>query len=613
MYFWPTKEGKHYLVGFVPEDSITRVSNSVALTVHLLVGMLFLIFASLVSFYALYRWYTGRIETERAREQEEHTQRLQDALASAESANQSKSTFLSNMSHDIRTPMNAIIGFSTLLMRDAENPQKVREYTRKVSASSQHLLSLINDVLDMSKIESGKMVLNINEFELADIIMAVDTVIRPQAAAKKQTLDISVTGLQHEHLLGDETRINQILINLLSNAVKYTQEGGHIEFRIQGLGASAGQTSDKFQGLKIIVKDNGYGMKPEFCERIFDAFSRAENSTTNKVQGTGLGMAITKNTVEMMGGTIHVESEYGKGSTFTVRLELRIPETGTDTAFWKSHGISTILVVDDEEEICESIAALMADSGVKVESFLSGEEALLHLEKNRYDIILLDWKMPGMDGAETAERIHQILSERVPILVLTAYDWMDIEEEARQAGIDGFLQKPFFVANFKAKLEEVQAKCSGGSLPSSQPPDALTGKYFLVAEDNELNAEILSELLEMQEATCRIVENGQLAVEEFQKAPAGTYDAILMDVQMPVMDGYTAARNIRGMSESRPDAGTIPILAMTANAFTEDVTAALNAGMNAHVAKPINISLLNETLTSVINLQNKEDTGASIS
>ena len=384
MYFWPTGEGRHYLVGYVPEDSITSLSDSVTMTIVFMMALLAALFLILTGAYVIYHRYRRKIEAERAQEQEEHMRQVSQALELAQSANRFKSIFLSNMSHDIRTPMNAIIGFSTLLMRDADNPQKVREYTRKVSASSQHLLSLINDVLDMSKIESGKMVLNVSQFDLADVVTAVDTVIRPQAAAKKQTLEVSVSGLRYETLLGDETRINQILINLLSNAVKYTQEGGHIDFIIQGF-----QAPGQFQGLQIVVRDNGYGMTPEYCERIFDAFSRAENSTTNKVQGTGLGMAITKSTVELMGGTIHVDSTYGEGSTFTVRLELRIPEGAADASFWEAAA-----------------------------------------------------------------------------------------------------------------------------------PDLLEGCHFLAAEDNELNAEILRELLEMQGASCDIVENGKLAAGALAAAMA---------------------------------------------------------------------------------------------
>ena len=506
----------------------------------------------------------------------------------------SGSAFLSNMSHDIRTPMNAIIGFSALLMRDADNPGKVREYTRKVIASSQHLLSLINDVLDISKIESGKMVLNISEFELADMITAVDTVIRPQTNAKDQAFDVYVKGLLHEQFIGDETRINQVLINLLSNAVKYTQEGGRIRLKVVG----EQPASRKFQNLTISVEDNGYGMTPEYCEKIFDAFTRADNNTTRKVQGTGLGMAITKNIVEMMGGTIEVHSELGKGSIFTVRICLRIPDKNSDAKFWEQYGISNILVVDDAQEVCENIKNLMADTGVHIDYALSGEQAVDRIRQAAgsriYDVILIDWKMPQMDGLETARNIRRLISSDIPILVLTAYEWAQIEEEAVRAGINAFLPKPFFVANFRECLKQLRkADEKGGRQEEDVPP--LAGRQFLVAEDIELNAEILSEILAMQDAACKVVENGQLAVEEFARSKQGRYDAILMDVQMPVMNGYDATRKIRSLN--RQDAQQIPIIAMTANAFTEDVKEALEAGMNAHVAKPVDPQQLSTTLS----------------
>ncbi len=537
----------------------------------------------------------NRSDKERIRKLEEQVRQMQDALEEAESANRAKSSFLSNMSHDIRTPMNAIIGFSALLMRDADNPAKVREYTKKVIASSQHLLSLINDVLDISKIESGKMVLNISEFELADTVAAVDTVIRPQTNAKNQTFDVYVRGLQHEQLIGDETRMNQVLINLLSNAVKYTQEGGHIKLRVVG----EQPVSRDFQNLTISVEDNGYGMTPEYCEKIFDAFTRADNNTTRKVQGTGLGMAITKNIVDMMGGTIEVHSEPGKGSTFTIRVCLRIPDKNMDAKFWERCGISNILVVDDELEVCENIKNLMADTGVHIDYALSGKQAMdrirqAALQHREYHVILIDWKMPKMDGLETARSIRRLISSEIPILVLTAYEWTQIEQEAVRAGINAFLPKPFFVANFRERLKQLRMEGEKGGRQEENVP-SLAGRHFLVAEDVELNAEILSEVLSMQEATCKVVENGQLAVEEFARSAPGRYDAVLMDVQMPVMNGYDATRKIRGMD--RQDAQQIPIIAMTANAFAEDVKEALEAGMNAHVAKPIDPQQLSTTLS----------------
>ncbi len=555
------------------------------------------------SFQRQLREQEERLEA-RLLEREDCVQKMRDAINSAEAANKAKSMFLSNMSHDIRTPMNAIIGFSSLLMRDAEKPAKVREYTRKVTASSQHLLSLINDVLDISKIESGKMVLNISEFELADTVAAVDTVIRPQTSARNQTFDVHVSGLQHEQLLGDEVRINQVLINLLSNAVKYTQEGGHIEFRVEGVP----QASSQFQRLTIIVRDNGYGMTKEYCEKIFDAFTRADNDTTRTVQGTGLGMAITKNIVDMMGGSIVVESELGCGSTFTVHLNLRIPDENLDAKFWKQNGVSRILIVDDEREVCQSILDLMAGTGVQIDYALQGAQAVemvqqAVLKHREYHVILIDWRMPQMNGLDTARKIRGLVPREVPILVLTAYEWSEIEDQALEGGIDGFLPKPFFVANFRERLMQIWEDLNKEDTQTGCVPEALAGRHFLVAEDVDLNAEILSEILSMQEASCKVVENGKLAVEEFERSEPDLYDAILMDVQMPVMNGYDATRQIR--SSARPDAARIPIIAMTANAFAEDVKEALEAGMDAHVAKPIDPQQLCATLSDFLETQDQ--------
>ena len=498
------------------------------------------------------------------------------------------------MSHDIRTPMNAILGFTTLLAKDADNPVKVREYTKKLTASGQHLLSLINDVLDVSKIESGKAVLTIGEFRLNDVISSVDAIIRPAAKDKGQSFDIQVMGIRHEYLVGDETRLNQILINLLSNAVKYTQEGGSIWFRIIGLE----KRSSQYEHIRIEVEDNGYGMTKEYLQVIFDAFTRAENSTTNKVQGTGLGMAITKNIVELMGGTIEVASEVDKGTIFTVELELRISEQEEDALFWKNHEVTRILVVDDDADVRESIQALMEDTSVRTDVLEGGEMAVAAVErafeeKQPYQMVLLDWRMPGLDGIETARRIREELGKDIYILLLTAYDWDEIEWEARDAGIDGFLTKPFFVSALKEKIVEFTAQGEEESRIEGEA-SSLEGGHFLVAEDNEINAEILEELLGIEGADCEILENGKLLVERFAKAEPGEFDAILMDVQMPVMNGYEATRCIRSLE--REDAATIPIIAMTANAFAEDVKEAMNAGMNAHVAKPVDMEVLKKTI-----------------
>ncbi len=603
VYMWAVNDGAVYLAGYVPIDAIQQESKAVNQNIFAVVIVMLVAFMSCCGLYFFnarqqekIRAEQETIRAEQEKEREIHNAQLVEALKAAQIASKSKTTFLSNMSHDIRTPMNAILGFTTLLAKDADNPVKVREYTKKITSSGQHLLSLINDVLDVSKIESGKVVLTMAEFNLNDMVSSVDAIIRPAAKAKGQDLQVSVTGIKHERFIGDETRLDQILINLLSNAVKYTQEGGHLYFRMIGLD----QRTSQYEHIQIEVEDDGYGMAPEYLEVLFDAFTRAENSTTNKVQGTGLGMAITKNIVELMGGTIDVLSEVGRGSLFTVDLELRIPDSEVDEHFWKKNGVSRLLVVDDDADICKNIQMLMEDTGVSVDTSLSGEGAVRIVQDacghgDYYDVILLDWQMPGMDGLEAAKQIRGIIPDHIPIFFLTAYDWDEIEDEALDIGIDGFLAKPFFVSAFKEKLVEIQTEHIGG-LPDLDEAEAhaLEGRHFLVAEDNEINAEILEELLDVEGATCEIAENGQAAVERFSKAEQGEFDAIFMDVQMPVMNGYEATKKIRAMD--REDADSIPIIAMTANAFAEDVKDAIDAGMTAHIAKPVDMGLLKKTV-----------------
>lgn len=527
----------------------------------------------------------------------------EQALQIAEEANRAKSSFLSNMSHDIRTPMNAIIGFSTLLARDAENPEKVREYTKKIASSGQHLLGLINDVLDISKIEAGKTTLNQSEENIVNLIGDLDGIIRPQMKAKGHIFEVFSRDIRHEYVVMDKLRLNQILLNLLSNAVKYTPDGGRVSLTIQELP----QTNRQIANYRFTVKDNGYGMSPEYLTKLFHTFSREENSVTNKIQGTGLGMAITKNLVDLMGGTINVESEKGKGSVFTVELGLHISEQETDRNFWINHNITKILAVDDEEVICQNIQISMENTGVTVDYALDGQSAVEKIRNSEqsgspYNVVLLDWQMPVMDGLETARRIRQEIPEHIPIIILTAYDWSEIEENGETADIDAFLAKPFFLTSFRQKLDML-INCDKQPEKSDEETDGknsiLKGMHILVAEDNEINAEILSELLDINGATCDICENGQIAVEKFESSEPEKYKLILMDIQMPVMNGYEAVRKIRKLSH--PRAKTIPIIAMTANAFAEDIRDALEAGMNAHVAKPVDMSVLNQTVSDVFN------------
>lgn len=593
-YMWKVNDGSIYLVGYVPIEAIQQEGRTVNQNIFIVVVVMLIAFFLCCILYYFNQRQQNRIRKEREEEREIHNKRLAEALQAAQIASNSKTTFLSNMSHDIRTPMNAVLGFTTLLARDANNPDKVREYTKKITASGQHLLSLINDILDVSKIESGKVVLTIEEFTLNDLVSSVDAIIRPMAKERGQKFHVEVMGVKHEYLIGDETRVNQILINLLSNAVKYTPEGGNIWFRIIGLK----QRSSQYEHIKIEVEDDGYGMTPEYLETIFDAFTRAENSTTNKVQGTGLGMAITKNIVELMGGTIDVTSEVNKGSLFRVDLEFRIPEGQVDKQFWKENGISRILAVDKEAEDSKDIQVLMEDTDVLVDSAFSVEEAVQMLqnaegEKENYQMILVDWDTIDVDASLAITKIREITSDIVPVLFMTDDDADGIEDVLQNENM-AVLQKPFFVAAFKEKIAEMQAGQNGDVVSEAADGENLEGLHFLAAEDNEINAEILSEILSMEGASCVIAENGQLVLEKFINSVEGEFDAILMDVQMPVMNGYEATRAIRALK--RKDAGEIPIIAMTANAFAEDEKEALNAGMNVHLAKPIDIELLKKVI-----------------
>ncbi|MCD8239014.1 MAG: response regulator [Clostridiales bacterium] len=528
---------------------------------------------------------------------------LEEALEIAKVANEAKSTFLSNMSHDIRAPMSAIVGFAALLEKDTEQPEKVRSYTGKIISSSQHLLGLINDVLDMSKIESGKTTLNIAEFELPELVREVATIVRTQSNAKKQSFDISVKDVVHEHLSGDKLRINQILINILTNAVKYTPVGGEIKLEIIELP----QKTKNFSRLRFVVSDNGIGISEEYMKNIFKPFTRETGSMTNKVQGTGLGMAITSNLVELMGGTIHVDSKQGEGSTFTVELEIRINKQDIDEDFWEKHGATHILVVDDDEDTCKGILTAMEGTGVETEYVLDGYSAVSRVkeannEERDFNFVLIDWKMPGMDGLETAAEIRKILPGDVPIMILSAYDWSEIELKALEMGITGFLPKPFFLTNFKRVVESIREK-ENGDKTEAEEKNALSGLNVLAAEDNELNSELLYELLTMSGARCEIVENGKEAVLRFESSDEGEFDLILMDVQMPVMNGYEATEIIR--KSGHINAKDIIIIAMTANAFAEDVKAALDSGMDAHIAKPIDMDRLEETLSGLLKERGK--------
>ncbi len=523
---------------------------------------------------------------------------LSEALEIAQVASKAKSTFLSSVSHDIRTPMNAIIGFNALLQEEADNPESVREYVQRIDAASQHLLGLINDVLDMNKIENGSATLNFSEVALADIIDEINTIIRPQTKAKNQTFEIFSSSVVHEHLQADKLRINQILINLLSNAVKYTPEGGNIQMRLDELP----QVDDNYSRVRFIISDNGVGMSDEYQKVIFDPFTRENSDVIRQIQGTGLGMAITKSLVDLMGGTIKVESSPNEGSVFTVELELRICKKEDDPRFWSRYGIGKMIVADDDESTCLNIVKIMEKTGVTVDYATNGKSAVQMIRSAReegapYNLILLDWKMPDLDGLETARLIRKNYPEKIPILILTAYDWEEIEKEASEIGVDHFMAKPFFMVTFKDVIRRVMGRPK--KVRTETDNMILKGKNILVVDDIEANRLVLVKILSSLGADCEEACNGQEAVDKFVNSSGGGYDLIFMDVQMPVMDGYEATRTIR--SSSHPSAGSVPIIAMTANAFVEDMRAAIESGMDAHIAKPIQLDKLKDTIQEVLD------------
>ena len=542
---------------------------------------------------------SDRTEDKKMREQ------LEEALGLAKNANAAKSNFLSNMSHDIRTPMNAIIGYATLLGKEAENADRVRDYVRKITYSGQHLLSLINDILDMSKIESGKTSLVTSEFRLPEFIEELYSMMVAQANAKKQTFDVHTKGTLPEIVVGDKLRLNQIMLNLLSNAVKYTPAGGNIKMNVELLK----QKVSNHAHIRFTVEDNGIGMSPEYLKTIFEPFSRETTDKTKGIQGTGLGMAITKNIVDLMGGTISVESEPGKGSKFIVELELAVANSvQEDGDFWKKHNVTRVLVIDDEEDVCVEIKELMADTGVVIDYRLSGKEGVKAVEDaadkdEQYNIVIVDWKMNEMDGLETARRIRKRVGRELPIMVLTSYSFEDIEDLAKDAGIDLFLSKPFFVSNFRRAVQQINKDGAEAEIEPENEDASIEGLKVLAAEDNEINIEILLELLEDEGVKCDIAYNGQEALEKFEASEPGQYDIIFMDVQMPVMNGYEATKAIRACSH--PEAKTIPIIAMTANAFDDDKKAAYDSGMNAHVAKPIDIPELKKIVAKILGERNE--------
>ncbi len=584
-----------YLITFMPYgtmDSVVRSFSQEWGSLTILSGAIILTALLLVFFK-----YFG-LTRQQLHEVEEARQAAEAAQKEAEHANRAKSEFLSNMSHDIRTPMNAIVGMTAIATANINNTDQVKNCLKKIALSSKHLLGLINDVLDMSKIESGKMTLNMDQVSLREVVEGIVSICQPQVRAKRQHFDVFIHDISTENVICDSVRLNQVLLNLLSNAIKFTPDGGEIHVALYEEDSPKG---DDYVRIHIQVRDTGIGMSEEFKKHIFDSFAREDSQRVHRTEGTGLGMSITKYiVVDAMGGSIDMDSRQGQGTTFTVTLDLEkalVMEEDMILPNWN------MLVVDDDRQLCESTVAALSSIGITAEWTLDGESAVnmvvkRHRRGDEYQIILLDWKLPDMDGIDTARRIRQELGDKVPILLISAYDWGEIEDQAKAAGITGFISKPLFKSTLFNSLRQFAGLPEGEAeiRPQERRRD-LTGKHILLAEDNELNWEIANELLSEEGLVLDWAENGQICVEMFQQSAAGYYDAVLMDIRMPIMGGYEATQVIRTLE--RPDRD-LPIIAMTADAFAEDVKRALDCGMNAHVAKPVDVDEVMRLLSKFI-------------
>ena len=587
IYGSPLSYSEWYLVGVMPYGTLDKTINSLSvqrMTISLL-GYASILILLILVFFRYYRMTHRQIHE------------LDELRKAALEASRTKSEFLANMSHDIRTPMNAIVGMTAIAMSHIDNREQVQNYLKKITLSSKHLLGLINDVLDMSKIESGKLTLTSEQISLKEVVEGAVGIMQPQVKSKKQNFNVCVENILAENVWCDGVRLNQVLLNLLSNATKYTPEGGSIQFTLREEDSPKGED---FVQVHIYVKDNGIGMSQEYLGKIYESYSRADGARVHKTEGAGLGMAITKYIVDAMGGHIDIQSEPDKGTEFHVTVNLK--KAGTMEADmvlppWN------MLMVDDDEFLCQTATKELKAIGINAEWTLSGEKAIeLTLQRHQrgddYQIVLLDWKLPGLNGIQVAKEIRHNLGNEIPILLISAYDWSDFEAEAREAGINGFISKPLFKSTLFYGLRQYM----GGGESERSTPDQninLSGCRILLAEDNELNWEVANELLSDLGVELEWAEDGGICLDKFQKSPQGYYDAILMDIRMPHMTGYEATRAIRGMDRS--DALSIPIIAMSADAFSDDIQHCLDCGMNAHIAKPIDIievsRLLNKFLT----------------
>ncbi len=572
-----------YLLSLMPFGTLDRILQDLSLkrqSATLL--MCFIIIGGIVIIFMIYYKLSRQqmMELEKAR---------QEAIK----ANKAKSEFLSSMSHDIRTPMNGIVGMTAIAMANIDNQERVKDCLGKITLSSRHLLGLINDVLDMSKIESGKLTLNMNQVSFREIMDSIVNIVQPQVKERQQHFDIFIQKIQTEDVHCDSVRLNQILINLLSNAIKFTPEGGRINVYLEQEDSPLGA---QYVRCHFRVKDSGIGMTQEFQEKIFDTFTREEKAQIDKIEGTGLGMAITKAIVDTMKGSIELQSAPGKGSEFHITLDLEKADTKVEDMKlppWR------MLVVDNNKDLCQSAVESLREIGIEAQWAVDGETAVAmakkcHEEDNGFEIVLLDWKMPGMDGLHTAREMRKHLGENVPILIISAYDWSEIEEEAKEAGVQGFISKPLFKSNLYLGLSRYMLDApEEETRKETVSHRSFHGKRILLAEDNDLNWEIAEDLLSEAGFQLERAENGQICVEKFEQSELGCYDVVLMDIRMPVMNGYDAAKAIRALP--RKDAN-LPIIAMTADAFSDDIQRCLDCGMNEHVAKPIDVDRLTQLL-----------------
>ena len=534
--------------------------------------------------------------TDVLREERERNQALGDALQSAEQANAAKTAFLSNMSHEIRTPMNAIIGLDSIALQLPDLSPQVREYLEKIDGSARHLLSLINDILDMSRIESGRVTLRNEDFSFSAMLEQINTLVQTQCRDKGLQFECRILGQVSDRYIGDAMKLKQVVVNILSNAIKFTDAPGSVSFTVEQTVRYEDNAT-----LRFVISDTGIGMDEAFLPRIFEAFSQEDSSRSSKYGSTGLGMTITKNIVEMMNGSISVTSQKGVGTTFTVTVTLRNSEAKEGRGDFALPGEMKVLVIDDDPIACEHARIVLEEIGIAADTCLDWQEALRlielrHAKHEPYHLVLVDWRMPGQDGLEVTREIRARYNHETMVIILTAYNWDDIVDEARNAGVDGFMAKPLFASNVLMEYESVAKKKSGQAAAARRAE--LKGRRILLAEDVMINAEIMKQVLAMREMTVDHAENGRQALEMFAASPIGHYDAVLMDVRMPVMDGLQATAAIRALD--RADAGRVPIIALTANAFDEDVQQSLQAGMTAHLSKPVEPEHLYETLTSLI-------------